>query len=188
MRSTAQRSWIIMNSPHRSASWGQSQAAPADFEAIFEQHWESLCRMSYRLTGDWPEAEDIALEAFLQLYRRPPADDHNRIGWLYRVASNLGFNLLRSRQRREKYEAQAGMLEIQETHSGDPALDVERRSEQQRVREVLLTLKPRLARLLLLRYSGLSYAEIASALEIAPSSVGTLLARAEKAFEQAYDK
>ena len=61
-------------------------------------------------------------------------------------------------------------------------------AEQQRVREVLLTLKPRLARLLLLRYSGLSYAEIASALEIAPSSVGTLLARAEKAFEQAYDK
>jgi RNA polymerase sigma-70 factor (ECF subfamily) len=47
-------------------------------------------------------------------------------------------------------------------------------------------MKPRSAMLLLLRQSGLSYREIASALEIAPGSVGTLLARAEKEFRKKY--
>jgi len=37
-----------------------------------------------------------------------------------------------------------------------------------------------------LRYSGLSYAEIAAALGIAAGSVGTLLARAEADFERRY--
>ena len=47
-------------------------------------------------------------------------------------------------------------------------------------------LKPRAAQLLVLRHSGLSYAEIAQALNVARSSVGTLLARAEKEFERRY--
>jgi RNA polymerase sigma-70 factor (ECF subfamily) len=55
------------------------------------------------------------------------------------------------------------------------------------VRAALLAIKPRSARILLLRYSGLSYAEIAAALEIAQGSVGTLLARAEKEFEEVFE-
>jgi RNA polymerase sigma-70 factor (ECF subfamily) len=39
---------------------------------------------------------------------------------------------------------------------------------------------------LLLRHAGLSYKELAEALQVAPGSVGTLLARAEAAFERAY--
>ncbi len=68
----------------------------------------------------------------------------------------------------------------------DPTHLVERQMEQERVREVLQSIKPRSARILLLRYSGLSYAEIASALDIASGSVGALLARAEKEFENAF--
>jgi RNA polymerase sigma-70 factor (ECF subfamily) len=41
---------------------------------------------------------------------------------------------------------------------------------------------------LILKHSGCSYAEIATALGIAPGSVGTLLTRAEQAFEQLYQK
>jgi RNA polymerase sigma-70 factor (ECF subfamily) len=47
-------------------------------------------------------------------------------------------------------------------------------------------MKPKTARLLVLRYNGLSYAEIATTLEIAPGSVGTLLARAEAEFQKRY--
>jgi RNA polymerase sigma-70 factor (ECF subfamily) len=47
-------------------------------------------------------------------------------------------------------------------------------------------MKPRAAQLLILRHSGLSYADIAAALGVAPGSVGTLLARAEKEFERRY--
>ena len=54
------------------------------------------------------------------------------------------------------------------------------------VRRVLAHLLERQSRLLLLRHAGLSYAEIAEALDVAPGSVGTLLVRAEKAFLAAY--
>jgi DNA-directed RNA polymerase specialized sigma24 family protein len=47
-------------------------------------------------------------------------------------------------------------------------------------------MKPRSAKTLVLRYSGLSYAEIANAIGVSPNSVGTLLARAEREFEQQY--
>jgi DNA-directed RNA polymerase specialized sigma24 family protein len=46
------------------------QEAP-DFEALFQQHWTRLCWVLFRLVGDWPEAEDLALDAFDRLYRRP---------------------------------------------------------------------------------------------------------------------
>jgi RNA polymerase sigma factor (sigma-70 family) len=65
-------------------------------------------------------------------------------------------------------------------------MDVERRETQERVRQVLAKMKPRSAKLLHLRYSGLSYSELAEALQIAPGSVGKFLSRAEDEFERIY--
>ena len=169
----------------RAVPSSERRAAP-DFEALFQQHWARLCGLLFCLVGDRAEAEDLALDAFYQLYRRPPDDDHNLGGWLYRVGTRLGFNALRHRQRRLRYEAEAGRQALQEAPGLDPAQQVEKALERQRVRAVLEQMKPRSARLLLLRHTGLSYAEIATALEIAPGSVGTLLARAEAEFEQEY--
>jgi RNA polymerase sigma-70 factor (ECF subfamily) len=50
----------------------------------------------------------------------------------------------------------------------------------------LIQLKPRDAKLLLLRYSGLSYKELAVALNLSPGSIGSLLTRAERAFAKEY--
>jgi RNA polymerase sigma-70 factor (ECF subfamily) len=104
------------------------------------------------------------------------------------VATNLGLNALRARRRRRLYEEQAGSLALQEVGSDDPADALERKQERQRVRRVLAQMKPRSAQLLVLRHSGLRYAEIAAALEIAPASVGALLARAEAEFEKRYQQ
>jgi RNA polymerase sigma-70 factor (ECF subfamily) len=65
-------------------------------------------------------------------------------------------------------------------------LEAERADERSRVRRTLASLKSRSAQLLALRYSGLSYAEIAAALELPQASVGKLLARAEAEFEARY--
>ena len=65
-------------------------------------------------------------------------------------------------------------------------MEVERAEERQRVRQVLSQMKPRSAKILVLRHSGLSYAEIAGAVKVSPNSVGKLLSRAEKVFEQRY--
>ena len=53
---------------------------------------------------------------------------------------------------------------------------------------MLAVIQPRQAELLLLRSDGLSYAEIAAALEMNPASVGTMLARAQAAFRKEYEK
>ncbi|PMP85558.1 MAG: RNA polymerase subunit sigma-24, partial [Roseiflexus castenholzii] len=60
--------------------------------------------------------------------------------------------------------------------------------ERDQVRAALATMPQRQAHLLLLRHAGLSYAEVAAVLNLAPGSVGTLLARAERAFVAAFTK
>ncbi len=186
MTFTRKRASAVPESDNAAPASTQAGQPTPDFEALFQQHWTRLCGLLFRLVGDRAEAEDLALDAFYQLYRRPPGDDHNLGGWLYRVGTRLGFNALRDRQRRLRYETQAGRQALQEAHGWDPAQQLEKSQERQRVRAALAQMKPRSARLLLLRHSGLSYVEIAAALEIAPGSVGTLLARAEAEFEHEF--
>ena len=177
-----------MTFTRRSSPAARAAGESPAFEALFQQHWERLCRVLYSILGDWDEAEDLALETFVQLHRRPPADSERLGGWLYRVASNQALNLLRSRKRRQRYEEQAALLAIESDAPEDPAAVVESAQERQRVRSALGALKSRSAQILILRHSGLSYAEIAGALDVSPASVGTLLARAEKEFEQEYNR
>jgi len=160
----------------------------AAFELLFGRYYRRIYGLLYRLAGD--EADDLAQEVFLRLYRRPPRAQGTDLGaWLYRVATNLGYNAIRARRRRRDYRDLLG-----ETTAGagwgsaqpEPEAWAARAEEQRRVRAALGHLKKRQAALLALRYSGLSYREVADVLGISPGSVGTLLARAERAFEVAY--
>jgi len=175
---------IQLNAKIGATGWNSSAKWSDAFEALFQQHWERLCTILYRLVGDWDEAQDLALEAFVQYFRRPPKREDNPSGWLYRVATRLGLNALRSRRRRRAYETRLGPEE--DNSLNDPALEVELEQERAHVRQILSDMPPHSAQLLLLRYSDFSYAEIALALEISPGSVGTLLARAEREFERRY--
>lgn len=159
---------------------------PADMEALFHQQWGRLCAALYRFTGDPAEAEDLALEAFVQLWQRPPAQTANLGGWLYRVATRLGLNRLRAAARRDRYEQTGWRADLP---PADPAPEAEvvRHQEQARVRAALARMDERQARLLLLRQAGFSYQEIAAALELNPASIGTLLNRAEQEFEKSYE-
>ncbi len=73
------------------------------FEAIFYEHYEKVYAILFRLIGDRYEADDLAAETFWRLWERPPAQDENLAGWLYRVATRLGYNALRASRRREHY-------------------------------------------------------------------------------------
>lgn len=170
-----------------------SQARKADastspeFDRAFLEHWQAVYRVLIRLVGDHVEAEDLALETFWRLYQHSSFDSRNFNigGWLYRVATNLGLNALRAHKRRTQYELEAGRWEI-ELDASDPAQAVADQEERERVRAILGEMDPRQAQLLFLRHSGMSYAELANTLDLAPSSVGTLLARAEREFEKRF--
>ena len=158
----------------------------AAFDALFLRHYNQVCRVAYGLVANREEAEDLAQETFLAFFRQPPQlnGDGAVLAWLCRVALNVGYNKLRGEKRsRERVERVVGREQPAEF---DPVSALLRAEEQAQVRAVLATMPERQARLLLLRHAGLSYAEIAAAFEIAPGSVGTLLARAEKAFVAAF--
>jgi RNA polymerase sigma-70 factor, ECF subfamily len=161
--------------------------AENSFDILFSEHWSRVCAVLYRLVGDRDEAEDLALEAFWRLYRRPPKD-LNLGGWLYRVATNLGLNALRSGKRRKRYEEEAGFLELTQNPPVDPSAEAERAEQRTVVRQILAAMNPRSAQILVLRHTGLTYNEIAVALGLAASSIGTLLARAEQDFEKRFQK
>ena len=160
--------------------------AETEFEQTFAQHYARVYGVLVRLVGDRAEAEDLAVETFWRLWERAPTRWDNLGGWLYRVALRLGYNALRAARRRTQYEETAGRHALEQSAPPDPAAAAEQAEERARVRAVLGRMPERSAQLLILRHSGLAYQEIAAALELAPGSIGTLLARAEAEFEKLY--
>lgn len=161
----------------------------AAFEEAFRRYYPTVYAVLIRLTGSPEESEDLAQEVFMRLYERPLAGgaDVNLGGWLYRVASNTGFNALRSRRRHwnrllrwARFERPLG------AESPNPAVEAERKATAGIIRETLARLPERDRTALILRHSGVSYAEIAAALDVKPNSVGTILARAERALRERY--
>ena len=165
-----------------------SPPAPAAYEQIFIAHHGRVLAVLLRLLGDPMRAEEIANEVFWRAYRRYSARPGSSkiAGWLYRTAANLGISELRSATRRKRYEdAAAKTIRATESHR-TPLDDLLREEARARVRGTLASLKRWQARILILRASGLSYAELASALRLRRSSVGTMLARAESRFQAQY--
>ena len=156
------------------------------FETLFVRYYGQVYRVLYRLTGTREGAEDLAQETFLTLYDNPPrlAQGTSLAAWLCRVALNRGYNVLRGERRASlRIEQNA-----ESPRDGDPQAEALRAEERTRVRTILERLPERQSKLLLLRHAGLSYAEIAVVLDVAPGSIGTLLARAERAFVAAYQQ
>ncbi len=158
------------------------------FETIFLENWPRVYGLLLRLVGDQAEAEDLALETFLRLYRNPPESRQaqNLGGWLHRVAVNLGLNALRNLKRRKRYEEEAGRLDLMENVSTSPAELYAIEEDHRITRKILAEMNPRQSQLLILRYSGLAYRDIAVIMGVAPGSIGPLLVRAETEFEKRF--
>jgi len=158
----------------------------ADFRAVFQQHYARIVNILARFLGDRGHADEVANDVFWRLYRQPALQtDGNVGGWLYRTATNLGIDALRMSGRRRQREEAAGRIAQENTQDG-PLDDLLRQETCRRVRQVLSLLKPAQAQLLILRSAGLSYHEIAAALEVKATGVGTMLNRAEEAFRDRY--
>jgi RNA polymerase sigma-70 factor (ECF subfamily) len=162
------------------------------FEALFYRHYDRVYGLLFRLVGTRAEAEDLAQEVFVKLYRHTsrkrlfrPRKEQNIGAWLYRVATNAGYDALKTRKRRWQRDT----LLVPDP-GGAPGAEqtVAQLEEQALVRAALGRLPQRQAQLLILRQMGLSYAECAAACDVAPGSVGTLLSRAAVAFRKEYEK
>jgi RNA polymerase sigma-70 factor, ECF subfamily len=168
--------------------FGDAARAGEWFEALFRDQYPRIVSLLVRVTGDRGQAEEIASDTFSKLARRSVllAGRGEVMAWVYRVATNAGLDAVRANARRRRKEEAACRERIRaEGDSG--ALDLLLRQERGgQVRAILAALKPREAEVLLLRSEGMAYREIAQALGVAASSVGTILARAEREFERKY--
>ena len=159
-----------------------------DFESLFHEYWASIQRLLLRMVVDPAEAEDLALETFFRLYKyRPAADEQFNIGgWLHRVAANLALQSIRSFKRREQYELKAGKDALEESSENQPSEIFSEEENRSIARLALTQMNARQAELLVMRYSGMAYKDIAAALSLSPTSIGPLLLRAEREFEKRY--
>lgn len=159
----------------------------AEFEAVFLEHYGRVVSVILRLVGDRNHAEELANDTFWKLYRTPglSSTDGQLGGWLYRTATNLGIDALRTANRRRKYEDAAARGQ-EGNSASSPLQDMVRAEQRRRVRAALAVLKPAQAQILILRASGFSYKELADVLELSPGGIGTTLNRAQAEFRRAY--
>lgn len=159
--------------------------AETEFEAIFREHYERIARVTRRVLHRDSEAEEVCADVFLRLYRSGPvvAEAGTVGGWLYRTATRAAIDVLRAKQRRGIEED----LDCDdEDLSESPLARLLRAERVAEVRAALARMKLERAQILLLRHSGLTYQEIAAAMRMNTTSVGTMLARAEAEFSAFY--
>src|SRR5260370_12916581 len=154
-----------------------SRAAGLAFERVFLAYYPQIVTILYRVVGDRTRAEELTNEVFWRAHRQwsSRAVQGNPGGWLYRTATNLGIDDLRLTARRKRYEGIAGRDIRDEGASLTPLDGLLKKEKRTQVRAVLYSMKKWQAQILILRSSGLSYEELASALDMKRSSVGTLL-------------
>ncbi|MGH2916053.1 MAG: sigma-70 family RNA polymerase sigma factor [Solirubrobacteraceae bacterium] len=169
---------------HEPPDSADGSPGPAEFEAFFRAHYQVVVRLAQSVVGDFQGAQDVAQDVFLAAYRRFEGDWEQAAGWVRVAAVHTALNVIRGdrrRQRRHLLVPGAGS----DPSAEEAVIDRESRAE---VRSVLGRLPRRSAAVLVMRHGGLSYAEIAAALEIKAGHVGTLLRRAESALRKEMDR
>lgn len=164
---------------------------PQDFDAAFVQlfgtEFPRLFRYLDRISGDPDLAADLAQDAFVRLHRRGAMPDRPGL-WLVTVALNLFRNARATVVRRSRLLTAARAEGALGGSVTDPVPLREAVESSGSVRVALNHLPEREQQLLLLRAEGYSYRDIASALGLNEASIGTLLARAKRAFRAAYEE
>lgn len=167
---------------------GQSGA----FDALFRRWAAPLLRYLQRMVGDAASAEELVQESFLRVFKARDryAPDARFSTWLFTIATNLALNELRRPRRRnphrstEAAEEEGSMLPLESTEPrADDVVDARRRGVVVE-RELAALPERQRAALWLTAVEGLSYAEVAEALEATEKSVKALVHRARAALAE----
>ena len=137
-----------------------------------------------RVLGDRSEAEDVAQDAMMRLWKVAPdwrMGEAKVSTWLYRVTANLCTDRLRRKRG-------VGLDEVDEPHDPSPSVtdQLQTRERMDALQAGLQTLPERQRQAVILRHiEGLANPEIAEILEISTEAVESLTARGKRALAQA---
>jgi len=166
------------------------RARTGDAEAwgdLYREFAPAIFRFCRRAMPTHEDAEDATMEIFLKLRDKLSQFDHTRSfsAWLYKVAANHCWDMLRRRKGRQNKETE-NVDDIPLEHPDPNQLErlIEERSNEE-VRKALGQLGVRARMALVMRYySDMSYDEIADALGVQRAFVGVVLLRARHQLRQ----
>lgn len=167
----------------KKAAAGSAEA----FEQLVLKYQTAVYNLCLRMTGDPEDAADMTQESFLKAWRNLESFQGNSAfsTWLYRLASNTCLDHLRSVKRKpqlslvmEDEDGEAQALDVPDS-APSPEEQVIALDEQSRLNDALQALDEDQRQILILRaVNGLSYTEIAEALQLKEGTVKSRLARA----------
>jgi RNA polymerase sigma-70 factor (ECF subfamily) len=140
------------------------------FGVLYERHSRAVYSVSRRLAGDQREAEDLAQEAFVKVWRSAGgyrAERGSVRTWIFSVLRNEAIDRLRSRATRRRALERAEAQEAQEVQPSEAFALAWRNHRWERAREVLETLpRAQLEVLALVHLCDLTHAETAELLKL----------------------
>lgn len=170
---------------------------PGAFEALVEQFQHRLVAVLHHLVGNAEEAEDLAQEAFLRVFRaRQKYHPRAKFStWLFTIANNLALNALRSRQRKPAVpltlhdSGPLGPRPAEQLVRDQQAQPMHRLQQQELaaiIQEAIKGLNERQRMAVVLnKFEDMPYAEIAEVMGLTPKAVKSLLSRARMNLREA---
>ena len=167
------------------------------FEELVVRYQARLVRVLEHMVGRRELAEDLAQEVFLRVYRsrQQYVPGAKFATWLFTIANNVASNALRDRSRHPEVTlagSESGPLGVrpmdrlvQATSGAMPTRQIDKAELREVVRMAMesLSQRQRLA-VLLNKFEGMSYADIANAMELSPQAIKSLLSRARENLRQ----
>jgi RNA polymerase sigma-70 factor (ECF subfamily) len=167
------------------------------FEELMLRYQNRVLTIIEHLVGSRDEAEDLTQDVFLRVFRSrkryvPGAKFST---WLFTIVNNVALNARRGRSRRREVQVAErlsesgnvrGLAEMAQAASGQlPTRILDKAEMRDVVRAALSVLNERqLMAVLLNKFEGLGYAEIAEAMEMSSQAVKSLLSRARQALRE----
>jgi RNA polymerase sigma-70 factor, ECF subfamily len=165
-------------------------SAPA-FEELVLRYQNRLLTILEHLVGNREQAEDLAQETFLRVFRaRERYEPGAKFStWLFTIANNVASNALRSRSRRREVGVPAGngsesggmqLEQLAKAASGfQPTRNLDKMEQAEMVRHAVAALNERQRMALLLaKFEGMSYQDIADSMDLSVQAIKSLLSRA----------
>jgi RNA polymerase sigma-70 factor (ECF subfamily) len=167
------------------------QDSAAAFEELMLRYQNRVVTVLEHLVGDRDQAEDLAQEVFLRVYRarktyHPGAKFAT---WLFTIVNNVASNALRAQRRRREVSLRVGESESSGAVSLDrlvlapsgqmPARQIDKAEMREIIRLAVSSLneRQRLA-VLLCKFEEMSYSDIAETMQMSPQAIKSLLSRA----------
>ncbi len=160
-----------------------AEGMPEAFQELLSRYRRSAVLLGYQMLGNVEDAEDVAQEAFVRVFVAIPRFRGQAAfsTWLYRIVTNLCLGDRRRRRKTVDLEA------VREPRAADnPAKRV---TDELLARQVLGEMGAELRAILVLReQEGLSYREIAEALDVPMGTVRSRLSKARMMFRRLWNQ